>query len=150
MQSYWFLDHLIDVLIAGEHTGGRFSLVEGCQMPLHVHHDLDEGWYVIEDELTLWVGEDTVHVLGPTPYADRPPGAPHTIKATGAEDRTPSSPVCRRALTSTCAHLRDARVRARPAGARQPPDVARATELALAEDGQRARPAARGALAAGS
>lgn len=48
MESYWFFDQLVDVLIGGEQTGGRYSLVEfwapsGCQTPLHVHNELDEG-----------------------------------------------------------------------------------------------------------
>jgi hypothetical protein len=42
MQSYWFFDQLVDVLIGGEQTAGRYSLIEfwappGCQTPLHVH-----------------------------------------------------------------------------------------------------------------
>lgn len=88
MESFWFFDQLMDVLIDGEQTGGRSSLVElwapsGCQSPLHVHGELDEGWYVIEGELTVWVGDDKVHVLGPGDYADGPRGIPHTIEVTG-------------------------------------------------------------------
>jgi quercetin dioxygenase-like cupin family protein len=67
MDSYWFLDTLVRVHVRGEDTGGRYGAVEyeappGHQPPPHVHRDDDEGFYVIEGELTLWVG-DAVHVL---------------------------------------------------------------------------------------
>lgn len=90
-ESYWFFDQLVDVLIGGEQTGGRYSLVEfwappGCQTPLHVHTEIDEGIYVIEGELTVWVGDDEVHVLGPANYAEGPHGTPHTIEVSGQSD----------------------------------------------------------------
>ena len=58
----------------------------GSQTPLHVHEMLDEGWYVIEGELTFWVGDHTVHVLGPGDYAEGPRGVPHTVEVTGTSE----------------------------------------------------------------
>ena len=136
MESYWFFDQLFDILIAGEQTGGRFSLSEvwappGCQTPLHVHHDLDEGWYVIDGELTFWVGNDTVHVLGPTGYAEGPPGVPPTIEVTSADE-------LHAFITCVPAGFEEyVRSFGRPAPEHRlpvldgPPDVARAAELAL-------------------
>jgi mannose-6-phosphate isomerase-like protein (cupin superfamily) len=90
MESYWFFDQLLDVLVGGEHTGGTYSLCEfwappGSGTPLHVHKELDEGWYVIEGEQTIWVGDD-VHVLGPGDCAHGPRGVPHTFQVTGTTE----------------------------------------------------------------
>jgi hypothetical protein len=35
----------------------------------------------------FWVGDDTVHVRGPNGYTEGPPGVPHTIEVTGADER---------------------------------------------------------------
>jgi len=88
MESYWFFDQLLDVLVDGEQTAGRYSVLEfwappGCHTPLHVHEAYDEGWYVIEGEQTAWVG-DEVHVLGPGDYAEGRRGIPHTFEVTGS------------------------------------------------------------------
>lgn len=58
---------------------GRES--RGGAPPLHVHHDTDESWFVLDGELTIWVGDDTFdaragdYVLGPM-------GVPHTYLVT--------------------------------------------------------------------
>ena len=67
MTDIWFLHNRVRIPISGAATDGAFALLEvsgppGDQPPLHVHHDHDEGFYVLEGELTLWVG-DAVHVL---------------------------------------------------------------------------------------
>ena len=49
-----------------EQTEGRFALLDssypagGGRVPPHVHHDADEGFYVLEGELTVWAGSETV------------------------------------------------------------------------------------------
>ena len=48
----------------GEQTGGRYSLVE-ILVPegegvLHVHHFEDEGFYILEGEMSFYVGEQTI------------------------------------------------------------------------------------------
>jgi quercetin dioxygenase-like cupin family protein len=91
MESFWFFDQLVDVLIGGEQTCRRYSLLEfwapsGCQPPLHVHAELDEGWYVIEGEVTIWVGDDDVHVVRPGDFAQAPRGIPHTFEVTSPGD----------------------------------------------------------------
>ncbi len=86
MESYWFFDQLLDVLVSGAQTGGRYSIVElwgpeGFATPLHVHREVDEGFYVIEGQLTVWAGDD-VTVLNAGDFVLAPHGVPHT-------DRTP-------------------------------------------------------------
>jgi|tagenome__1003787_1003787.scaffolds.fasta_scaffold20846951_2 mannose-6-phosphate isomerase-like protein (cupin superfamily) len=89
MNSYWFLDTLVRVHVRGEDTDGRYSVVEclapaGHQPPPHVHHDDDEGFYVIEGEITVYAGDDET-VLGPGDFLNAPRGVPHTFRVTSAE-----------------------------------------------------------------
>jgi mannose-6-phosphate isomerase-like protein (cupin superfamily) len=86
MDSYWFLDTLVRVHVRGEETGGRYSVVEaleppGHQPPPHVHHDDDEGFYVLEGEITVWAGDEET-VLGPGDFLNAPRGVPHTFRVT--------------------------------------------------------------------
>ncbi len=47
----------------------------GDQPPLHRHQD--EGFYVLEGELSLWAGDEHV-VLRAGQFANAPRGVPHT------------------------------------------------------------------------
>ena len=85
MTDIWFLHNRVRIPISGAATDGAFALLEvsgppGDQPPLHVHHDHDEGFYVLEGELTLWVG-DAVHVLRAGEGMLAPRGVPHTVRA---------------------------------------------------------------------
>ena len=85
MSDLWFLHNRVRIPISSTETGGAFALLEvsgppGDQPPLHVHHHDDEGFYVLEGELTLWVG-DAVHVLRPGEGLLAPRGVPHTVRA---------------------------------------------------------------------
>ena len=56
----WFLGALGTIKAAAETTNGQLAVLEflwpqGSGSPLHVHHNEDEWFYVIEGELTLWV-----------------------------------------------------------------------------------------------
>jgi glyoxylate utilization-related uncharacterized protein len=78
-----FLDNRARIHASAADTGD-FALIEsvapaGSQPPLHVHLDEGEGFYVLEGELTLWVGDDT-HTLHPGEFVFAPPGVPHTIR----------------------------------------------------------------------
>jgi quercetin dioxygenase-like cupin family protein len=85
MTDIWFLHNRVRIPISGAETGGAFALLEisgppGDQPPLHVHRHEDEGFYVLEGELTLWVG-DAVHVLHAGEGLLAPRGVPHTVRA---------------------------------------------------------------------
>jgi quercetin dioxygenase-like cupin family protein len=78
-----FLDNLARIHASAADTSG-FALIEstapaGSQPPLHVHRDEGEGFYVLEGELTLWVGDET-RTLGPGEFLFAPPRIPHTIR----------------------------------------------------------------------
>ena len=83
MDELQFLDNRVRIHASADRTFG-FALIDsiapaGSQPPLHVHRDEGEGFYVIDGELTLWVGDDT-HTLRAGEFVYAPPGIPHTIR----------------------------------------------------------------------
>ncbi len=56
----------------------QMRLVEraGYRTPLHIHHETDETFLVLQGELTVFIGGQ-VHTLGPGDYAFVPRGTPH-------------------------------------------------------------------------
>jgi quercetin dioxygenase-like cupin family protein len=93
-----FLASRVRISVGGAETDGAFALIEevapaGDQPPLHVHHDCDEAFYVIEGEVTLWIGDET-HVLRPGDAMFAPRGIPHTLRAgpEGARKLVASTP----------------------------------------------------------
>lgn len=58
----WLVHQLVYVHIDGTQTGGSFGLTEtwgalGDMPPLHVHQREDETLYVLEGEVTLFIGD---------------------------------------------------------------------------------------------
>jgi quercetin dioxygenase-like cupin family protein len=79
-----FLDSRARVHASSADTGD-FALIEvqapaGHQPPLHVHREEGEAFYVLDGELTLWVGDET-RTLGPGEFLFAPPRIPHTVRA---------------------------------------------------------------------
>jgi mannose-6-phosphate isomerase-like protein (cupin superfamily) len=90
MEAIWFLDTLVRVHAGGEDTDGRYGLVEsvapaGHQPPPHVHHREDEGFYVLDGELTVYTGDADGVVVGPGQFLNAPRGVPHTFRVTSDE-----------------------------------------------------------------
>lgn len=59
----WFAGTLMHVLADRDTTDGQFALVEqharrGFSPPLHVHQHEDQFFYVLEDELTVRLGDE--------------------------------------------------------------------------------------------
>ena len=89
--NFNFLGCLATVQVDPADNGGRFGLVEmlipsGDQPPLHVHTDTDEGFHVIEGEMTLWLEGHDPFKLGPGQSVVAPHAVPHTYKITSSED----------------------------------------------------------------
>jgi quercetin dioxygenase-like cupin family protein len=85
---YWLLSYAVRVLIDGDVTDGRFSLVEylkppGDGTPLHVHHHESQTTVVLEGEATVHL-PDGPHVLGPGDWVHQPAAVPH-CEVVGAE-----------------------------------------------------------------
>jgi mannose-6-phosphate isomerase-like protein (cupin superfamily) len=84
-ETLWFLDNAARI----HAEGPRWSLTEmrgrpGDMVPLHVHHDEDEVFHVLEGELELFVDGETLRLP-----ADRivvaPRGVPHAYRVCSPE-----------------------------------------------------------------
>jgi mannose-6-phosphate isomerase-like protein (cupin superfamily) len=61
-------------------------LPEGASPPLHVHHDLDDSFYLLDGQMVLRCG-DEVWVAGPGEWVPFPRGVPHTFRVMGGPAR---------------------------------------------------------------
>src|SRR3712207_8608140 len=64
-RAVWFLGTLVVVKATGEQTGGAFGLIDnvmpaGFASPYHTHRNEDESFYVVEGEMSLYVGGERV------------------------------------------------------------------------------------------
>jgi quercetin dioxygenase-like cupin family protein len=90
-EARWFLNHLTLIKSTSAATGGRLTVTEswaprGPASPLHVHHREAEFFYVIEGELTVWVGGELIKAPeGSLVYG--PPDVPHTFAITSDQAR---------------------------------------------------------------
>jgi quercetin dioxygenase-like cupin family protein len=72
-------------LATGEQTGGAFALVDeratrGESVPLHRHPDDMESFYVVEGEITLFVGDEPGVRAGAGSFAHLPGGTVHGFR----------------------------------------------------------------------
>ena len=76
----WWGGGLATVKATGEETGGRYTLVEVLEpegeAPPHVHHREDEGFWVLEGEVTFEVGEEKIKASAGS-FVFGPKGVPH-------------------------------------------------------------------------
>ena len=82
-EHLWFFGGLTTIKADGAETGGRVMVTEqlgprGSGSPLHVHHNEDEWFYVLEGELTIWVDGET-HVAPAGSFVLGPRDIPHTF-----------------------------------------------------------------------
>src|SRR5580700_7049034 len=71
-------------LATGEDTNGKYALWEaivppGGGPPPHVHSREEEGFYILEGEITLHFGEEQI-VASAGMFANMPVGTPHSFK----------------------------------------------------------------------
>jgi quercetin dioxygenase-like cupin family protein len=72
-------------LATGDSTGGEFALVDerakrGESVPLHLHTDDVESFYVVEGELTLYIGDQPGVRAGAGSFAHVPGGTVHGFR----------------------------------------------------------------------
>ena len=90
-EALWFLGTLATIKASSETTAGRVAVIEhlaprGSGSPLHVHRREDEWFYVIEGELTFWVGGDVIAApAGSFVYGPR--DVPHTFIVSSEQAR---------------------------------------------------------------
>lgn len=71
-------------LATGEDTNGRYAMWEavvppGGGPPPHVHSREEEGFYILEGEITFTVGDERIVATAGT-FANMPVGTPHSFK----------------------------------------------------------------------
>ena len=71
-------------LATGEDTNGKYAMWEaivspGAGPPPHVHSREEEGFYILEGEITFQIGEERV-VATAGMFANMPVGTPHSFK----------------------------------------------------------------------
>ena len=81
-EALWWFGALATIKATAEQTGGRYTLVEILapegEGVLHVHHFEDEGFYILEGELTFYVGEQTIKAQ-PGSFLFGPKDVPHAF-----------------------------------------------------------------------
>lgn len=82
-ESVWSLGGRFTVKIADAESEGRFALVEALafrstEPPLHIHHNEDEAWYVLDGKMTFYVGGEVLEASGGS-FVFAPSGIPHTF-----------------------------------------------------------------------
>jgi quercetin dioxygenase-like cupin family protein len=90
-QPLWFIDNLVHVHVDGDTSGGSFALLEMCgrrgdMPPLHVHERDDETFYVIDGELSLFVGGQQL-ILGAGQAALARHAVPHAYRVESEDAR---------------------------------------------------------------
>lgn len=82
---FWNHGHMVRFAAIGSQTDGRFFLAElfspqGSSGPLHRHAREDETFMVVEGDIAVRVGDQTLE-LGPGDIAYNPRGVPHSWDA---------------------------------------------------------------------
>jgi quercetin dioxygenase-like cupin family protein len=88
-EAFWLLGMLQTVKVGRADTAGQFGMLEivvppGLGSPWHVHPEEDEWFYVLEGNLTFYVG-DTRFELTTGGFAFGPKGVPHTFIGGGPQ-----------------------------------------------------------------
>jgi quercetin dioxygenase-like cupin family protein len=88
-EARWWLGSLAVIKATSADTGGQLAIVEmteapGREAPLHVHHREDEGFWILEGDVTFEVGGTTI-VAHAGDYVFGPRHLPHryTVGAAG-------------------------------------------------------------------
>jgi len=88
-EAIWWFDCLAEIKATAADTGGLMSIIEiteppNSAAPLHVHHREDEGFWILEGDVTIVVGETSVECHAGD-WAFGPRGIPHryTVGAAG-------------------------------------------------------------------
>ena len=104
-EALWFMDFLATIKASAEETGGRAAVIhhsgpKDSGSPLHVHHRESEWFYVLDGELTVWVGGQVVRAPAGS-FVFGPQGTPHTFTVSspgGARFLLVTEPAALRAL----------------------------------------------------
>ena len=82
-RSVWSLGGRFTMKVGEADAGGRFALVEALafrttEPPLHIHHNEDEAWYILDGRMTFYVGDEAFQA-GAGSFVFAPSGIAHTF-----------------------------------------------------------------------
>lgn len=83
--AWWFLDTLV---VEHRRAPGMASIVLEMTLPighapaLHVHHELDDTWYVLEGRMAVRCGDDE-YIAEAGHWVSMPRGVPHAFRVVG-------------------------------------------------------------------
>ena len=80
-EARWWFACLAEIKATAADTGGQMAIIEiteppGAEAPLHVHHREDEGFWILEGDVTFEVGDTTIEAHAGD-YALGPRDIPH-------------------------------------------------------------------------
>jgi quercetin dioxygenase-like cupin family protein len=80
-EARWWFGALAEIKVTAEQTGGLLSIIEITEPPnsagpLHVHHREDEGFWILDGDVTFEVGDVTIEASAGD-FAFGPRGIPH-------------------------------------------------------------------------
>ena len=87
----WTFNMLMDVKASAEETGGALSVIDSwltpaANPPMHVHHDKDEAFFVLEGEVAFFLADAQPRLAGAGDLVFGPRRVPHRF-----EVRTPQA-----------------------------------------------------------
>jgi mannose-6-phosphate isomerase-like protein (cupin superfamily) len=90
-EVFWSFGVLATVKASSDETGGLICVMEqwgpkGVGSPLHVHHNEDEWFYILEGEVTFWVAGKVI-VARAGSFMFGPRDIPHTFMISSDEAR---------------------------------------------------------------
>jgi quercetin dioxygenase-like cupin family protein len=80
-EALWWFGSLAEIKATAADTAGQMTIIEiteapGAEAPLHVHHNEDEGFWILEGDATFEVGDTTIQAHAGD-YAYGPRDIPH-------------------------------------------------------------------------
>lgn len=83
-EALWWFGCLAEIKVSAAQTGGAISIVEiteppGAVAPPHVHHREDEGFWVLDGDVSFDVGGEKIEAT-PGDYAFGPRDVPHSYE----------------------------------------------------------------------
>lgn len=120
-EALWCVGALTTVKATGEQTAGAYALIEdhapqGAGTPLHRHAHDDEAFYVLDGEVTFFLGDSTPMRAEAGAFVHIPGGVAHAFQV--------ESPTARYLIVTTPRHASFYRAIAEPAQARCIPPAA--------------------------
>ena len=87
----WTFNMLMDVKISAEDTGGALTAIDSwltpaANPPMHIHHDADESFVVLEGEVEFFLGTES-RVARAGDFVFGPRGVPHRFEVRTPEAR---------------------------------------------------------------